>query len=165
MSKSQICVLGIDPGKQGAIALLCNDPYTTDFWLMRDIEENRTSLEAIIRCDKRDYQVDHVFIEKAQAFPGMSSVHSFQYAVNFGKLLGTLEQLGTPYTMIPPQTWTKAMHLGCTGKTPKEKSSQAVKRLFPKENLRNITENVRLLEGLVDSLLIAEFGRRCYVKC
>lgn len=152
------CVIGIDPGKQGAIALLSNDPETCFFWLLADVERGiGMSFEEIIRR----YDVQHAYIEKAQAMPHQGVVSMFTYGVGFGKLLGWCEMLSLPYTLVPPRTWTKEIHQGCAGESAKIKSSQAVKRLFPKEDLKGLG-STRLHPGLIDALLIAEYGRRMF---
>lgn len=154
----KICVIGIDPGKQGAIALLCSDPPTTLFWLLSEIEESRTTpFEDIVK----GYGVQHAYIEKAQSFPQQGIVSTFNYAMGFGKILGWCEMLSLPYTLVRPNLWTKEMHVGCSGKDAKAKSTQAVKRLFPNEKLK-LEGSVRLHSGLVDALLIAEYGRRIF---
>lgn len=151
-------MIGIDPGKEGAIALLNNDPNTCLFWLLRDVAELRTTpFEDIIKA----YGVQHAYIEKAQAMPHQGVVSMFTYGTGYGRILGWCEMLALPYTLVPPKTWTKEIHQGCTGTDAKAKSAQAVKRLFPTENLR-IDGSVKLHPGLIDALLIAEYGRRTF---
>ncbi len=151
------CILGIDPGKQGAVALLCNDPNTTLFWLLSDIEESRsTPFDHIVEA----YGVQHAYIEKAHAMPGQGVTSMFNYGMGFGKILGWCEMIGLPYTLVPPQVWTKEIHQGCSGANAKEKSAQAVRQLFPKEDLKATPRSVRLHPGFIDALLIAEYGRR-----
>lgn len=146
-------VMGIDPGIKGAIAVIGDE--VTEFWLLKEIVEQKTKhFDDIIRA----YGIDHCFLEKAQAMPGQGVSTTFNYGVGFGRIIGWLEILAVPFTLVPPQTWQKMMHLGCSGE-PKDRSRQAVTRLFPRENL---VPNgcVKLHDGLADALLLAEYGRR-----
>lgn len=153
----RVTVIGIDPGINGAVALLSNDPQTCMFWPLSDFVSRPTSFEDMTE----QYAVHHVYIEKSQAFPGGQGVVSmFNYGTGFGRLLGWCEMLGLPFTLVPPRTWTREMHMGCTGKDAKEKSLQAVLRLFPQEDLKERGRKPHL--GIVDALLIAEYGRRIY---
>lgn len=118
------------------------------------IETKKRVFEDLVRA----FGVKHAFVEKAQAMPGNGSVSMFTYGTSFGRIIGWLETLGVPMTLVPPQTWQKMMHMGCTGK-PKDRSRQAVRRLFPRENL--IPHGcIKLHDGLADAMLIAEYGRR-----
>ncbi len=153
-------IIGIDPGKQGAIALLSKDLKTVLFWLMSEVEERKSPpFEDIVK----GYGVVHAYIEKSQAMPGQGVTSMFTYGMGFGKILGWCEMLSLPYTLVPPRTWTKEIHKGVSGETAKERSLHAAKRLFPGERLLASKNSVRLHPGLVDALLIAEYGRRIYV--
>lgn len=109
---------GIDPGKSGGVAIIgAGEPrvFSMEVAQLRDLQA----------CT-------HVYVEKAQAYPkqGVSSV--FAYGTGFGRLIGWLEALQVPYTLVTPREWQKLMWLGTDTKLEtKERSLQAVKRLFP----------------------------------
>ncbi len=147
--------MGIDPGLRGAVAVLGGSDKTCEFWLLNDITECRIPFENIVK----GYGVEFAYIEKAQAFPGQGVVGMFNYGLGFGRIIGWVEALSVPYELVPPTKWQKVMHAGCTGKTAKEKSKNAARRLFPKENFVP-KGSVKLHDGLIDALLIAEYGRR-----
>lgn len=152
-------VMGIDPGLKGGVAVIDIETGEANFWLLRAIMENRaTPFDNIVKA----FGVQHVYIEKAQAFPGQGVNAMFNYGTGFGRIIGWCEMLGIKHTLVAPQTWTKALHLGCTGKDPKQKSKQAALRLFPGKDFRATTDSVTLHDGLIDSLLVAEFGRRIF---
>ena len=148
-------IMGIDPGKEGAIALISGDPITSRFWLLREVSAQD------IQSIKDNYDVHHAYVEKAQPMPGQGVCSMFNYGFGFGRLLGWLEAATVPFTLVHPRTWTKEMHKGCTGKNAKEKSSQAVRQLFPSEKL-SLDDKVKLHPGLIDARLIAEYGRRVF---
>lgn len=144
-------VFGIDPGEKGAVGISnSTGVHTVELLKYLDVDWFRAATEE---------SVCHVFIEKAQAMPkqGVSSV--FTYGVGFGTLIGWMEALKLPYTLVTPREWTKELHKGCTGETAKEKSLVAAKRLMP--GVSFITNGGRVPHaGLIDAALITEYGRR-----
>lgn len=141
-------IVGIDPGQKGAIVELGDDIFVHP---MPGIADVRNLLDA-----SEPY---HVFIEKAQSFPGQGISSAFNYGVHFGELLGCIQALGIAHTLVPPRTWTKVMHAGCAAGEPKERSLEAARRLFPSVNLVQ-PRCKKPHDGIVDALLIAEYGRR-----
>lgn len=145
-------VCGIDVGKNGGYAIITNQRI--EVWRMPDIH---------VLADKLDFENKsgpfHVFIEKAQAFRGQGVTGMFNYGAHFGQLLGLLVAFNIPHTLVPPQTWTKKLHVGTKSVDAKKRSLEACQRLFPGVNL--IPEGCRKPhDGIVDALLIAEYGRR-----
>lgn len=151
----KVCVMGIDPGAKGAVAILSNDPPTRLVWLLSEMSPSIFS-EIV-----KQYEPQHVYLEKAQAMPGQGVSSMFTYGQGFGRLLGWVEMLEIPYTLIAPREWTKDIHKGCIGKDAKEKTLQAMKRIFPKESF--LAERGRVPHmGIVDAYAIAEYGRRIF---
>lgn len=146
-------VMGIDPGKDGGIAVLADDAIQC--WPMSAILNGSETMLSLTSA----FSIRHVFIEKAQSMPKNGGAHMFSYGVGFGKILGWLEAINVPYTLIPPATWAKKMHLGCTGKSTKEKSVQAAMRLFP-GNSWILPGCRKPHDGIAEAALIAEFGKR-----
>lgn len=112
----------------------------------------------------RDLRPDHVFLEKAQPMvrpdrkQGASGI--FNYATFYGELRGVLTAMAIPFTLVPPQTWQKVVHVGTTGKDSKEKSTVAAGRLFP-GHVWLASQRCRVPHlGMVEAALIAEWGRR-----
>lgn len=153
----RVCVVGIDPGKEGAVCVVSNDPVTVDLVLLKDFMDKPRRFRDFIDFHKPN----HVYLEKAQSMPaqGVSSV--FTYGTGFGQIIGWLEMLEVPYMLVSPHIWTKEMHKGCTGKDGKAKSQMAVRALFPDEDLS--AEGAKKIHpGYMDARLIAEYGRRIY---
>lgn len=148
-------IIGIDPGKEGALVALHPNGNVDSVWKLQD------GLDWILNTRPKDC---HVFVEKAQAMTlsggrkgGAKSM--FVYGTGFGEILGILRALMMRHTLIPPATWTKSMHLGTAAGHAKMRSLEAVKRLFPMEDL-TFGKAIKPHEGIIDALLIAEFGRR-----
>lgn len=153
MASDNFIVMGIDPGVKGAAVLLDSAGSVISAMLLEDLD-----CQTFIALFT-EHAIDHVYLEKAQSFPGQHASWMFSYAVGFGKLLGWLEAAQATYTLVAPVTWTKALHKGCTAKEAKGKSLEAAKRLFPKVKLITGKGHVPHM-GIVDALLIAEYGRR-----
>ncbi len=159
LSGGRLKIVGIDPGKHGAICILQDKIIVTlvemmDAWRFADMIEHE--------------KPDVVYIEKAQAFPKNGAVAMFNYGRDFGQILGVLISLHIKHYLIPPATWAKKMHVGVIRSLPaKVKSLQAAKRLKPLETWREeigpwgISESKRKVahDGFVDAYLLAEYGR------
>lgn len=150
-------IMGIDPGIKGGIVTLLIDKEGVPFFYL--LEDTDYFLFRDIVCDDK---VQHIYLEKAQSMPKQGVKSMFTYGVGFGKILGWIDSLMIPLTLVTPQQWTKVLHQGCTGKDSKAKSMQASERLFPTIELRATERSKKPHMGLVDALLIAEYGRRIF---
>ena len=149
-------IVGIDPGKKGAAVI----KRVEDGVLVAKELSILMDCPSLFSNIHKQIGLDHVFIEKAQAFPKDGVRNAFSYAMNFGRILGWIETLMIPYTLVPPQTWTRVMHIGCTGDNPKDKSLQVVRRLYPEADLTFSARARKPHDGLVDAILIATYGER-----
>jgi crossover junction endodeoxyribonuclease RuvC len=168
MEGSEMIVLGVDPGKDGAIAVIREEVKSITF---HDIPTLFTGVGG-----KRDYDVHEmasimrtigepqqmqVILERQQAMPphmqgrtqGVAT--SFQIGVGYGVWLGLLGALGIPFLTVLPATWKKVM-LSDMPKG-KEASRAKAKQMFPQaaEDLKLVKHHNR-----AEALLICEFGRR-----
>jgi len=156
-------ILGIDPGVTGGLASISKgqvalSPFKSlakefDYWQATEVIKKQWGRGG-------EHRIEHAFVEKAQAMPKNGAVGMFKYGAGFGCLIGILTTLGVPFTLVPPRTWTKVMHEGTSGNKPKERSKQAVQRLFPMVDLTLDGQFKKPHEGVIDALLIAEYGRR-----
>ena len=150
-----VTVVGCDPGLTGGLAFLRKD--SIDVVAMPSIQEF-----AALLLDHGDL---HVFIEKAQSFPKQGIASAFNYGTHFGELLGVLVAYKIPHTLVPPRTWTKVIHAGTKDGDTKTRSIEAAQRLFPGVSL--VPEGSKGKKphlGIVEALLIAEYGRRTLGK-
>lgn len=87
----------------------------------------------------------------------------FTGALGYGLLVGMASMLGQlwgiPFEVIHPKTWQSAMLPPGTGDT-KKRAAIAAERLFPQVDLRRTPKCRGPHDGIVDALLLAEFGRR-----
>lgn len=140
-------IAAIDPGKTGGVCIMA--PQRTEVHKLDGF-----NLKLLRACT-------HVFVEKAQAMPKQGVSSMFSYGVGFGRLIGWLESMDVPYTLVTPQAWMKTMHVGTDAKLDaKKRSLQAAQRMFPRVSLLASERSKKPHEGLIDALLICEHGRR-----
>ncbi len=153
----RVALAGIDPGIHGAVAIVHPDNNEADLWLLSEFMDNPTQFKKVIDI----HEVKHIYIEKAQSMPFNGGVTMLNYGTGFGRIIGWIEMLQIPYTMIRPQIWTKEMHRGVGGDDAKTKSEIAARRLFPTENLC-LPGKKKMHSGMMDARLIAEYGKRVH---
>lgn len=150
-------IVGIDPGKKGGIAVLV-DAVLVAIRVMPDTCEAFADMIEDL-CGMHDV-IDHVFLEKSQAMPKNGVCAMFNYGVHFGELRGVLVAKQLKHTLVPPNTWTREMHKGTPStETAKRRSYLAVRRLFPLVDLLATERSKKPHDGIIDALLIAEYGR------
>lgn len=157
-------ILGIDPGQTGGLVVLDEKGDLLDKLVMPTIGSH-IDLKLLHVWLTADDPFSHCFIEKSQPMPrqGVSSV--FKYGRTFGMIEALVSAAGIPYEMVTPQKWTKEMHKGIEKSIPpKDRSRIALSRLFPEVDLRVSERAKKPHEGLMDALLIAEYGRRQWQK-
>lgn len=144
--------IGIDPGKNGGIALLSN---VSDF-----IDTFVYSEDAILEVLKQASKyVDKIcYLEQVHAMPKQGVTSTFNFGMNFGFIQGVLKAYGIPYELVTPQKWKK--EFSCT--SDKNTSIEVCKRLFPTVNLKATNRCKKDHDGMAEALLIAEYGRRHY---
>ena len=180
-------IVGIDPGKTGAMVALDENGKHICHSYMPLIGNNLDSRELLswinaIPGSIGDSDADiHIFIEDVHAIFGSSAGSTFAFGFICGGIQAVVATTYYPYTLVQPKIWQKVMYQGvpelrkppakfknkagkeCTRKgslKTKEMSLVAVKRLFPSVNLCRTTRCTKAHDGLVDALLIAEYGRR-----
>ena len=138
-------IIGIDPGKSGAIAVIWPDgemyhtaargdwtPADQVNWLLQFDTENAVA-----------------YIEKVHSSPQMGVVSAFSFGKSLGFLLGMLATAKIAYHEITPQKWQTA--LGCMTRGEKNVTKHAAQKLWPK---------IKITHSDADARLIAEYGRR-----
>lgn len=139
--------IGIDPGKDGAMAVIEDGEITA---VPFGVDEYRAVLGDlpgdICRC----------CLERVGAMPGQGVTSMFKFGENFGFIQGLLTAYNIPYELVTPQKWKKEFQI--TGD--KNSSIAVCKRLFPGVDLRK-TERCRTdHDGMAEALLMAEYARR-----
>lgn len=151
--------IGIDPGSKGGISIITtqNENIITQSHAYSD------DMMKIICSDcRKHYLVGNVFacVEQVHSMPRDGVKGAFSFGRNFGYILGVLEANKIPYQLVPPQKWKNEFSLD----NDKQKSIDCAKRLFPNVSLLPTERCRKEHDGMAESLLIAEWGRRHYGK-
>ncbi len=155
-------IVGVDPGKSGAIVILgeiavpCTMPVLTA--AKGRVEYNLAAIRVILARDA----IEHVFIEKLQPMPleKGGTIANYNRGAASHLLIGICVGLKIPFTLVAPQTWQKVMLAGTPGGDTKQRSILAAQRLFPTVSLLASERCRKPHDGIADALLIAEYGRR-----
>lgn len=156
MNEKKVIVVGVDPGKSGAMAVVRSDetlqptliPYTGPLCYM----VNLCNMAAHRRGDIR------IVVERLFARPGKlsSAKANFELGRCMGELETMLSMIGLPFQEVTPQAWQK--EFGISGD--KQTHIDCAKRLFPGVSLKRSERCVKDFDGFADALLMAEYARR-----
>ena len=91
--------IGIDVGNKGAICILDEKANLIKFIDMKDFQ-----IKMISYLIPKKIKVG---IEKVHSMPKQGLVSTFNFGVNFGKILGIFETLEFQYELINPQVWQR----------------------------------------------------------
>jgi hypothetical protein len=143
-------IIGIDPGKAGAIIVM----RASGKIITQKMPETPTEVLKFLRL----HSVNSVcFIEQLHGMPGMSGTAMFTFGKGYGEIGMALLALKIPAIYVTAQKWQKEYGLGTKGKDTttvwKNKLKAKAEQLFP---------NVKITLSTADAMLIAEFGRRNY---
>lgn len=158
-------VMGIDPGLDGGIAMMYDtgmiDYYSkmpTVIYKMSDGKKKRSIDIAAIAGLLAKYEPDKVFIEKVHAMPGQGVTSMFNFGVGYGMILGLCLPLSSMIstTLVRPQEWQKfLLHDVRKDIEPKARAMAKFYTIWPEMQEAGVTH-----DGIVDALLICEYGRR-----
>lgn len=142
--------VGIDPGKQGGLAIISHDlTEAIGFRFPDDFVEAAN----IMRDWKTQYSIACAGIEKVGAMPKQGVKSMFSFGENYGAWQGILSALSIPFIFVTPHKWQKAM-LDSQGGSNKERSLNMARRLFPQVDLRHKAD-----DGIADALHLARYAR------
>ena len=157
-------ILGIDPGLSGGLVLLNKDRELVNKWVMPTLKHGSTKVKDLPKLrsilSEAAESADHAYLEQYGMRRRQSMQSAAKTGVGFGYLEAMLVCFGMSYTVVAPNKWCAEIHKGISGDKAKEKSRIAVSRLFPNEELLATEKSSVMHEGLMDALLIAEFGVR-----
>lgn len=149
---------GIDPGLKGALAIINESGQIVSTHRMPVRKDGLLDHEQIFALLNTHPRAP-VYLERALAF-GMGVTGAFNYGRNFGILEATIERTGRQINYVYPTVWTKLLHKGVLpDQIPKVRSLAVATDLFGIKNLPKLRTG-KAHDGIVDALLIAEFGRR-----
>lgn len=157
-------IIAIDPGKNGAIAVLDGEGGVVDVMKMPDTAQEL--LEVLKECrhheDNEYWHQSVCYLEKVGGMPGQGGSAMFSFGRGYGHVEMALLALEIPTNEVSPQKWQK--HFGAGGSSI-TKSSAAEKREH-KNKLKAKAQQLFPMLGkkvtlaTCDALLIAEYGRK-----
>lgn len=141
-------IIGIDPGKNGGIALMNEAFVVVEVKKMPNTNVDlRDFIEGAV-----ERGADVCYLEKVHAMPGNGAVSMFSFGQQFGWLQQALADARIRTVEVTPNIWQKALGLSGTGKD-KADHKYALKaraqQLFPNTKITNYNQ---------DALLIAYYG-------
>lgn len=150
---------GIDPGQKGALAWIGERAY--DIYDMPSNPSDLYKYLFVLAGNEITSSGINIFciLEAAQVLPRQGIKGAFTYGIGYGKIKACLDILEIPYQEIHPSRWKKEYSLLNKGK---DASVKAAQQLFP--NIEYYTPRGRMLDGRAESILMADYGRRIYVK-
>ena len=123
-------ILGVDPGKTGALALLDAD-YPGRLLVVEDMPAATGAplgrLVAELLADVRPDEVVAAWVEDVHAMPAQGVRSVWTFAEGHGAVLGALGVLEVPVHLVAPSAWKKAAGLG----KDKSASRQRAMELWP----------------------------------
>ena len=156
-------IIGIDPGKKGGIAVLTTAGKLVSYHRLEGVIDLVNYLRNTATSEKG---VCRVYVEKCQAMSkggvkqGVKGM--FNYGMGFGKILGVLSGLGLSHDLVSPRTWQKKMIPGAKIGESKQAAKVKAFQLYPNESF--IPTGCRTPhDGVIDAVLIAEYGRLLHV--
>jgi crossover junction endodeoxyribonuclease RuvC len=164
------CIIGIDPGKSGAIAVLSTDRKIIEVLQMpttsaaKGVESfNVPELIKILEEYNTDYEIISIFIEKQQVFPDQGSVSGGNLMYGYGLLIGTISALKIPLRIITAKEWNGVLFKGMQPLSSKdhkkERSVSVALSLYPDAAKQLTKRRGRKIDhNMAEALLIAEYG-------
>lgn len=143
-------VIGIDPGKSGAVAVV--DETRTEVELYRFSKGDNSTFWRFLAL----HEGSPAFVEKVHASPQMGVTSSFKFGKSFGSIEMAVIAAGLEVEFVTPQKWQKAIGLktigggfGASDTEKKNRNKELAQKLFPA---------IKVTHAIADALLIAEYG-------
>ena len=157
--------LGIDCGLNGAFGII--DGYRAygipipSFWTTLKSGKRRKQYDYIaIRQILQARKEAKVTLEEQFPMPMQGIVSMFSVGCGYCMFRGMLCGLDMSMELVHPKTWQKEFFTRDKTKTTKEQALEALKDIYPNVDLFASERSTTVHDGIVDALLIAEYGRR-----
>ena len=151
-------IIGIDPGIQGALAILDNEKVIdiVDLPVMSEGKKNKKQLNGAYLSDylkKHILNIENtvVVVEQVNAMPGQGVTSMFNFGQTFGVIKGICAALKIPIYFVRPSKWKKHFDLI---RSSKDASRTKVIEMYP--SLSNLLSKKKDVNKS-DAILIAKF--------
>ena len=141
-------VLGVDPGKSGALAFYNSDEDTVDVFDMPVVngEVHAAEIARLIQMAKPKCAI----IERVHAMPKNGAVSMFNFGFSYGSVRGVTATLFIPTTLVTPTVWKRHYKLS----SDKEASRWLAINTWP----ANPNFSRKKDDGRAEAALIAKYG-------
>ena len=148
-------IAGIDPGANGAIAIL--DSKNPDSVALLDLKKTTiNNIHNWLHSQLR-FRGNEIWVEDIHSMYGMSAKSNFSFGRNLGSILAITELLkGIPPKTVTPKVWQKYIGVTAKGKAIKKQVAKIAQYLYPQAELHG--KRGGLLDGRSDALMIAYYG-------
>ena len=148
-------ICGIDPGANGAIAIL--DSKNPDSVALLDLKKTTiNNIHNWLHSQLR-FRGSEIWIEDIHSMYGMSAKSNFSFGRNLGSILAITELLkGIPPKTVTPKVWQKYVGVTAKGKAIKKQVAKIAQYLYPQAELHGKQGGLR--DGRSDALMIAYYG-------
>lgn len=150
-------VLGIDPGKKGALVFLDITTRKIIAMIPMPLVKNDISGKRLVHAITQYSQhLRHAYMEAVHAMPGQGVCSMFSFGHGFGLLHGILYGMEIDFTLVSPIKWQKVL-FEKRGDT-KEQAKAFVKSRFPGTSFL-ANDRCRVdHDGVIDALCLAWYG-------
>lgn len=160
------CVIGVDPGANGGIAIFIPGTKTKVVKMPKDITDlrdffayYRENFNPIVFLEKLSVRPDDVTADGSRA--NMGKMYRIQKLMaNYEHLKALIETAGIPYVMVHPASWQTKLKLRIQG-VHEEKADR--KRRY-QEHAGKLYPGINVTLWNADALLIMHFGRWALVN-
>jgi len=140
--------VGVDPGKNGGIAILDQNGVVLRSERMPDADADL--LEILLWPSHEAPLIPgRAVIEKVASSPQMGVASAFSFGMQFGRCCMALTAARLPFDMVNARTWQR--RLDCFSEGDKRVTRARALQLFP---------STKVTHYIADALLLAEYGRR-----
>ncbi len=159
-------IAGIDPGANGAIAVL--DSKNPDSVALLDLKknsiidiynwlENERTRKRKKWPSRKYHSFGKIWVEDVHSMYGMSAKSNFGFGRNLGTILAIAELIAwkSPNT-VTPKIWQKYIGVTAKSKAIKQQVAKIAQYLYPQAELHG--KRGGLLDGRSDALMIAHYG-------
>ena len=155
------CIIGIDPGANGGIAIWIEGAKTKVAKMPKDSTDlceffayYRENYKPIVFLEKLSIRPDDVRVEGQSA--NMGKLYRIQKMIaNYEHLRALIETAGIPYVLVHPMTWQTKLMLRARG----VKEDKKVRKLRYQAMAAQWYPEVKVTLWNADALCIAQFGR------
>lgn len=161
------CVIGIDPGRNGGIAVyLTGDPYIKAVKMPKDIAALRSffayyaeNYHPVVFLEKLSVRPDDITTTGEKA--NLGKLYRIQKLMaNYEHMKAIIETSGIPYVLVHPMSWQTKLKLRVKG----QHEEKAERKRRYQDAARNKYPSVKVTLWNADALLIMHFGRWALVN-